>query len=96
MSHDTGYIDDAASSLTKHEEADYAFGQIPYAAHQGPLGIELLNLHADDIGIERQSGIIDKDIHAARFLFNLVDQGFYLIDICQISLKKKAVTYLRE
>jgi hypothetical protein len=53
MSHDTGYIYDAAPSLTKHEEADYAFGEKPNTAHQGPLGIELLDLHADDIGIER-------------------------------------------
>ena len=94
MADHAGNIDDAAAVRPQHEQADDPFGQVPGPPKERPLGVKLLDFHGMNVGVDRDAGIVDQDIHTRHPAFQIRHQGFDLIDVRQICVQEKAVVQI--
>ena len=89
-------VDDASAPLPKHVLTEHPFREVPDPPREGPLFVELLDLHRVDVGIDGEARVVDEHIDPPGLLLDCVHQGLHLVDLGQVGLQQKAVAHLRQ
>ena len=96
MADDARYVDDPAAVRAEHEEAKNALGQVPGAAHDRALRVELLDPHPLHVGVDGDPGVVHEDVEAVRLRLQPFHQRIHLIDFGQVRRKEESVADLRQ
>jgi hypothetical protein len=91
MSDHAGNINNPSGRAPHQELPQDSFRQIPDAARQSPLFVELLDFHGKDIGIDGLTGVVDQHIDTTGSFFQLHHHRFHIFDNSEIGFDQKAV-----